>query len=98
MLYAHFFTFHSQVKGVNNIKFKTLADVEEVYGKNNLVKLVNLKQILFYCKNGLQPVFIEEGYKGKLVAWYHKPSTSKLWEYWKENDPKGHRMEEYDED
>lgn len=83
---------------MNNIKFKTLTDVEEVYGKENLIKLVNLKQILFYCKNGLQPVFIEEGYKGKLVAWYHKPSTSKLWEYWKENDPKGHRLEEHDED
>ena len=71
-----------------NIKFKTFQDVEEVYGKENLVKIVNLKQILFYCKNGLQPVFIDEGHQGKLVAWFHKPSTSMVWKYWKDNDPK----------
>lgn len=76
------------VNEVNNIKFKTFQDVEEVYGKENLVKIVNLKQILFYCKNGLQPVFIDEGYQGKLVAWFHKPSTSMVWRYWLENDPK----------
>ena len=70
------------------IKFKTFQDVEEVYGKENLVKIVNLKQILFYCKNGLQPVFIDEGYQGKLVAWFHKPSTSMVWKYWKDNNPK----------
>lgn len=73
---------------MNVIKFKTFADVEEVYGRENLVKIVNLKQILFYCKNGLQPVFIEEGYQGKLVAWFHKPSTSMVWKYWLETDPK----------
>lgn len=73
---------------MNIIKFKAFTDVEEVYGRENLIKLVNLKQILFYCKNGLQPVFIDEGYQGKLVAWFHKPSTSMLWKYWLENSPK----------
>ena len=70
------------------IKFKTFSDVEEVYGKENLIKIVNLKQILFYIKNGLQPVFIDEGYKGKLVAYFHKPSTSMLWRYWLDSQPK----------
>lgn len=33
-------------------------------------------------------MFIEEGYQGKLVAWFHKPSTSMVWKYWLETDPK----------
>lgn len=72
---------------MKNIKFKTFQDVEEVYGSENLVKIVKLKKILFYCKNGLQPVFVDEGYQGKLVAWFHKPSTAMLWKYWKESNP-----------
>lgn len=39
-------------------------------------------------------MFIEEGYQGKLVAWFHKPSTSMLWKYWRNSDPKHHRLED----
>lgn len=77
---------------MKNIKFKTLNDVEEAFGIENIVKIVNIKQILFYVKNGLQPVFIDEGYNGKLVAYFHKPSTSILWRYWRESDPKNNNI------
>lgn len=88
---------NSVLNEVDKIKFKTLKDVKEVYGEDNLVKIVNIKQILFYAKNGLQPVFIEEGYKGKLVAYFHKPSTMMLWKYWLESRPNNKEVKDYEE-
>lgn len=69
------------------MKLKTLEDVKYIYGADDLVKIVNIKQILFYTRNGLQPVFVEEGYNSKLVAWFCKSDTKDLWGKWLENDP-----------
>jgi len=85
-MYALFFTNFN--KGMIIIKFKTFDDVEKVYGKENLIKLCNLKQILFYSKMNVQPKWIAEGYKGKLIGYYFKPETEMAWKYWKENKPK----------
>lgn len=30
-----------------------------------------------------QPVWIDEGFGGKLIAYYYKPETEMAWEYWK---------------
>lgn len=67
------------------LKCETLTDVIKVYGKENIVKLVNLKQIVAYAKMKCQPVWIDEGYNGKLVAYYFVPETKMAWEYWKNN-------------
>ena len=41
--------------------------------------------IVQYAVMKCQPVWIDEGYKGKLIAYYYKPETQKAWEYWKNN-------------
>lgn len=65
------------------IKCRTFEDVKQVYGEENLVKLVNIKQIVQYAKMQCQPVWIDEGFDEKLVAYYYGPETTLAWEYWR---------------
>jgi hypothetical protein len=65
------------------IKCKTLEDVINTYGSENIVKIVNLKQILTYARMKCQPVWIDEGYNERLVCYYFKPETELAWQYWK---------------
>ena len=65
------------------LKCKSLDDVKEIYGEDNLITLCNIKQIVQYAVMKCQPVWIDEGYRGKLIAYYYKPETQKAWEYWK---------------
>lgn len=69
------------------IKCKTLEDVKQVYGEENLIKLVNIKQIVMYAKMQCQPVWIDEGYNHKLVAYYVRSETEMAWNYWKTHKP-----------
>jgi len=64
-------------------KCRTLEETENTYGKNNLIKLCNLKQIVRYAVMKCQPVWIDEGYDGKLIAYYYKPETKAAWNAWK---------------
>lgn len=68
-------------------KCKDFKDVEKIYGEENLIKIVNLKQIVFYAKMKCQPVWIDEGLDGKLVAFYYAPETKMAWEYWRAKKP-----------
>lgn len=67
------------------IKCKSFDDVKKVYGEENLVKIVNIKQIVTYARMKCQPVWIDEGYDGKLIAIYFKPETCIAWKYWKQS-------------
>ena len=67
------------------LKCKSFEDVKEVYGEDNLIKLCNIKQIVQYAVMKCQPVWIDEGYDGKLIAYYYKPETEKAWNYWRNN-------------
>ena len=42
--------------------------MKEVYGESNLCRICNIKQILTYAKMKVQPVWIDEGYGGRLIA------------------------------
>ena len=55
----------------------------KIYGKENLIKICNIKQIVTYAVLKCQPVWLDEGYDGELIAYYFKPETSMAWEYWK---------------
>lgn len=66
------------------MRFKTKDDVFKVYGEENLVKIVNIKQIVTYATMNCQPVWIDEGEGGRMVAWYFAPETKMAWKYWKE--------------
>lgn len=69
------------------IKCKSFEDVKVVYGEKNLIKLVNIKQIVMYAKMNCQPVWIDEGFDGKLVAYYVRSETDMAWKYWKSHKP-----------
>lgn len=68
------------------IRCESLDDAKRIYGENNLIKIVNIKQIVMYT-HYCQPVFIDEGYSGKLVCWYFKNETDEAWRRWLENKP-----------
>ena len=67
--------------------FKTLDECKKKYKKDQVVVLCNVKQIVFYAKMKCQPVWIDEGLDGKLVAFYYAPETKMAWEYWRAKKP-----------
>lgn len=69
------------------ITFDSLDEVYEHYN-NDVLKLVNIKQLLFYSDIcGIQPDWIGKSvYDGKLIAYYGKERTSECWERWKRYD------------
>lgn len=56
------------------------------YGKENLIPISFIKQILFYAKCGCQPVFIweKENQKGRIICWYLKQDTIYAKKKWDE--------------
>lgn len=73
------------------MKFESLDDAIKCYGKNNLVAISFLKQIIFYTKHGVQPCFIweSERNKGKLTCWYLKSETEYINKLWKDSKEDG---------
>lgn len=74
-----------------NIKlFKSFEEVEECYGKENLIPVTNLKQIIFYVTEfGLQPKWTDESKenKGHIVCYYLKNESNIAFRKWRENKP-----------
>lgn len=69
------------------IVFDSLNEVYQYYD-NNVVKILNIKQIIFYGDSmGIQPDWIGKLiYDGKLIAYYGKEKTKEAWERWKRYD------------
>lgn len=69
------------------IDFKSLEEAIECYGRENLVAIDNLSQIIFYTKNGCQPKFVfeNETKPGKITAWFLKNETNFVYKRWKAN-------------
>jgi hypothetical protein len=66
--------------------FKTPNEVMEHYGRNNIISLVNLQQILTYADWGVQPIFIYRSeFDKKLVAYYIQSDTDEVWMRWRNN-------------
>lgn len=74
---------------MKNIKFQTLEDCIECYGRGNLVAIDTLPQIIFYTKNGCQPKFVYENETkpGKISAWFLKDETTYIYKKWLDNKP-----------
>lgn len=72
------------------INFKSLDEVIDCYGRENLVAIDNLKQIIFYTKNGCQPKFVRENEtkNGKISCWFLKSETSYVYKLWQDSRPK----------
>jgi len=76
---------------VINIKQGTVFDsLDEVYQyyNDNVLKIVNIKQLLFYSDIcGVQPDWIgQSAYDKRLIAYYGKDRTKECWERWKQYD------------
>jgi len=70
------------------MRFKTLEEAMEFYGKDNVIALLNLRQILSYAAWGVQPIFIcESEFDKKLVAYYYQPDTDEAWSRWRSAKP-----------
>jgi len=67
--------------------FETLQDVFDCYGRENLIPIDYLPQILFYTSHGYQPEFVYENEikGGRLTAWYHKKKTQNVYKEWMNN-------------
>ena len=74
---------------MNFIKiFSNLQEVYECYGKDNIIPITNLAQIIFYTsKFQVQPKWVTESErnKGHIVCYFHKGETIKPYEAWMKN-------------
>ena len=86
-----FFTIRNKVIIISNLKLKTTQDLFTCYGKDNLICLDLLKQIIFYTSKGVQPLFVceseKESRKGQIVCWFLKSETQWVYQKWRENKP-----------
>ena len=74
---------------MGNIDFISLEEAFECYGKENLIPIDCLKQIIFYTKHGCQPKFVweSEDKEGRIVGWFLKSETSYVYKRWLANRP-----------
>ena len=68
------------------IDFETLEEAIECYGRENLIPIDNIKQSIFYVKNGCQPRFVweKENNTGKVTFWFLKNETAFIYHKWLE--------------
>ena len=69
-------------------KFKDFEECSGYLGEENLIAISFLPQILFYAKNKIQPVYIDErkDSPGKLVCYYLKsPESAEIKREWDAN-------------
>lgn len=71
------------------INFKSLDEAIECYGRENLIPIDCIRQIIFYIQHGCQPKFIweNEGKPGKITAWFLKSETNFVYKKWMNNKP-----------
>ncbi len=74
---------------MKTIRFESLAEAIECYGRENLVAIDCIKQIIFYTSHGCQPKFIweKETEPGKLTCWYLKSETNFVYKKWCNSKP-----------
>lgn len=71
---------------MRNIKFESLEECFDCYGRGNLIAIDNIKQIIFYTRSGCQPKFVYENERkpGKIAAWFLKNETNYVYRKWLE--------------
>ena len=69
------------------IDFLTLEEAIECYGRENLIPIDCIKQIIFYTQHGCQPRFIweKENKPGQITAWFLKSETNYIYRKWMQN-------------
>jgi hypothetical protein len=87
-----FLRFQDSLKGeskMKSIQFTTLEEVFDCYGRENLIPIDNLSQIIEYTKHGCQPKFIYESEvkPGKLTGWFLRSESAFVYKKWMESHP-----------
>lgn len=74
---------------MKTIQFESLAEAIDCYGRENLIAIDCIRQIIFYTTHGCQPKFIweKETEPGKLTCWYLKNETNYVYKKWLANRP-----------
>lgn len=74
---------------MKTIKFNSLDEAIDCYGRENLIAIDNIKQIIFYTHYGCQPKFVFENEvkPGKITAWFLKNETNFIYQKWLNNKP-----------
>lgn len=75
-------------KGMNSINFKSLDEVIECYGRENIIAIDNIRQVIFYTSHGCQPKFVYENElkPGKITMWFLKTETAYIYKKWMESN------------
>ena len=75
---------------MKKMQFSSLEQCFECYGRENLVAIENLPQILRYVKLGCQPKFVyeNENKPGRITCWFLKSETAFAYKLWQESNPK----------
>lgn len=74
---------------MKNMTFTSLDEVIACYGRENVVAIDCIKQIIFYTAHGCQPKFVceHETKPGKISAWFLKAETNWVYKQWLDNKP-----------
>lgn len=72
---------------MKSIKFESLEECINCYGRENLVAIDTISQIIFYTRNGCQPKFVFENElkPGKISCWFLKSETNFVYKKWMSN-------------
>ena len=62
------------------------AFLRDKYANQDLVKLVNEKQVCFYMKQGVYPLWNELGYNDRILFVFLKEPTLRLFKEWRDQD------------
>ena len=68
-------------------QFESLEAAISCYGRDSLIPIDNLSQIIFYTAHGCQPKFVFENElkPGKLTAWFHRGESADIYQEWLKN-------------
>lgn len=74
---------------MKTIQFNTLEEAIECYGRENLIAIDCIKQIIFYTSHGCQPKFVweKEGKPGRITCWFLKCETAHVYKKWMSKKP-----------
>ena len=75
---------------MKNIEFKSLEECIDCYGRENLIAIDVLPQIILYVSKGCQPRFVSENQNkpGKITCWFLKSETAFVYKIWQDSNPK----------
>lgn len=67
--------------------YNSTNQVLDEYGREHLIAIDNLRQIIFYTRNGYQPLFVFENERkeGRLTAWFDRIDTKAIYQKWIEH-------------